>query len=162
MAAYHSLLLRQFARLGIDPNDPALRSEPVRPLLERVSRAYEDADKGHYLLRRAQELSSNEVGQLYAQLKEAQRAAGLGNWSFAAVSRQGQWSEECARLFGVDPAVRMPRLRELLERVHEGSRKAFARAVDAALATGRAFDLELRLVRDDGRACWISVVGRAV
>jgi len=162
MAEYHRLLLRQLKRLGIDPQSPALASEQCVPLLERISRAYEDADKGQYLLRRAQEQSSHEMRQLYAQLKEAQRVAGLGNWSFEPVPGKGQWSEECARLFGADPAARMPSWRRIMGRVHERSRRPLAQAIDVALRDARPFDLELRLLAPEGRAFWVSVVGHAV
>jgi predicted signal transduction protein with EAL and GGDEF domain/PAS domain-containing protein len=162
MASYHPLLLRQLARLGIDPEDPAPAHDQIAPLLARVSRAYEDADKGQYLLRRAQELASSEMTELYDRLAEAQRVAGLGNWSYDLRSDAGRWSEECARSFDADPVAPMPRLPGLLARLHRGSRRALVSALAAALSERLPFELELRVLSGSGAARWIAVVGHAV
>ncbi len=162
MPPYHPLLLRQLRRFGIDPDAPIPSNERYASLLAHVSQAYEDADKEQYLSRRAQELSSTEMGELYSQLKEAQRIAGLGNWTFDLVTGLGQWSEECARLLNVDPAARPPRLRALLARIHKSSRRPLLRAINAANLGGSEFAIELRLLRHDGRPCWLYVVGQCV
>jgi predicted signal transduction protein with EAL and GGDEF domain/PAS domain-containing protein len=162
MALYHPLLLRQLERLGIEPDGEVLSQERFVPLLARVSRAYEDADKGQYLLRRAQDLSSKEMGDLYHQLSEAHRIAGLGNWSFDPTTGVGTWSEECSRLFGFDAAAPVPGLRPLLALMHESSRRPFLWALGEALYERRPFELELRLLPRGGNTRWISVLGQAV
>jgi predicted signal transduction protein with EAL and GGDEF domain/PAS domain-containing protein len=162
MTTYHPLLLRQLKRLGVDATSPGLSDEQCTPLLERISRAYEDADKSQYLLRRAQELSAQEIGQLYIQLKEAQRIAGFGNWTYHLGEGRGQWSEECARLFGIEMAARMPNLRSLLRRLHARSRKAFLEALKGAIQSGREFELELRLVPPAGGPGWMHIAGQPV
>jgi signal transduction histidine kinase/DNA-binding response OmpR family regulator len=54
-------------------------AEQFVELLERVSRAYTDADEGRYLLERSLELSSGEMMQLNAKLQTAREAAEAAN-----------------------------------------------------------------------------------
>ena len=63
----HPFLLRQLKKLGIEQDDV-----PCTPLwhdlLERVSRAYHEADQDRYLMERSQDLASNEMMALYQAL----------------------------------------------------------------------------------------------
>ena len=65
----HPLLLRQLRRLGLDaaiaPADAAAWSR----LLERVGRAYTEAEQDRYLLERSQEIASAEMAELYRALQ---------------------------------------------------------------------------------------------
>jgi PAS domain S-box-containing protein len=65
----HPLLLRQLRRLGLDaataPADAAAGSR----LLERVGRAYTEAEQDRYLLERSQEIASAEMAELYRALQ---------------------------------------------------------------------------------------------
>jgi signal transduction histidine kinase len=67
----HSLLARQLRKLGIV--DPPTR-EQWQAFLERVERAYTEADQDRYTLERALELSSAEMRKRFSELREAQRA----------------------------------------------------------------------------------------
>ncbi|MBX3349580.1 MAG: PAS domain S-box protein [Nitrospira sp.] len=65
----HPLLARQLKRLGLDEGHPP---SPVvwEELLKRIDRSYLEADQGHALLERSLALSSSEMQELYAQLKQ--------------------------------------------------------------------------------------------
>ncbi len=65
----HPLLARQLKRLGLDEGQPP---SPVvwEELLKRIDRSYLEADQGHALLERSLALSSAEMQELYAQLKQ--------------------------------------------------------------------------------------------
>ena len=65
----HPLLARQLKRLGLDEGHPP---SPVvwEELLKRIDRSYVEADQGHALLERSLALSSAEMQELYAQLKQ--------------------------------------------------------------------------------------------
>ncbi len=66
----HPLLARQLKRLGLDVAHPP--SETAwGDLLKRIDRSYLEADQGHALLERSLALSSAEMQELYAQLKQA-------------------------------------------------------------------------------------------
>lgn len=67
----HPLLARQLKRLGLDGGHPAPSPEVWGELLERISRSYQEADQGHALLERSLALSSEEMRNLYAQLKQS-------------------------------------------------------------------------------------------
>ena len=124
MQRLHPLLARQLARLGVDAHAAPLPEQWDR-VLERVSRAYQEAEQDRYLLERSQDLSSAEMAELYralgqekaqlesrveertrrlreseAHLAEAQRIATLGSWSYVPQTDTQNWSEECYRLLG--------------------------------------------------------------
>jgi len=65
----HALLKRQLKRLGLEAQ-PEGWPAPWGPLLERVSRAYEDHDQERYLLERSQDLASREMTALNQQLRQ--------------------------------------------------------------------------------------------
>ena len=67
----HPLLARQLKRLGLDGAQPPSSSAVWGELLERIGQSYVEADQGHVLLERALALSSEEMQNLYAQLKTA-------------------------------------------------------------------------------------------
>ncbi|MDO9285730.1 MAG: EAL domain-containing protein [Aquabacterium sp.] len=115
--ALHPLLLRQLRRLGLEAGGAGPAPEAWAQLVERVSRAYADADQDRYLLERSQELASREMGALHAELHASQ--ARLANlvalssdwvWEQDAQGRLTYVSEEVARL-GLDPAAMIGRPR---------------------------------------------------
>lgn len=66
----HSLLRRQLRRIGLG-SDVLPSPETWHALLERISRAYHDADQERYLLERSLRLSSDEMSELYESLRQA-------------------------------------------------------------------------------------------
>ena len=66
----HPMLARQLKRLGIAVEHAPTSPEVWGELLERISRSYVEADQGHALLERSLALSSKEMQDLYAQLKQ--------------------------------------------------------------------------------------------
>lgn len=67
----HPLLARQLKRLGLDEQHPPPSREAWSELIERIDRSYVEADQGHALLERSLALSSKEMQDLYAQLKQS-------------------------------------------------------------------------------------------
>ncbi|MGB4069613.1 MAG: PAS domain S-box protein, partial [Nitrospira sp.] len=67
----HPLLSRQLKRLGLDEQHPPPSREAWSELLERIDRSYLEADQGHALLERSLALSSKEMQDLNAQLKQS-------------------------------------------------------------------------------------------
>jgi PAS domain S-box-containing protein len=66
----HALLVRQLKRLGLDEVNVPSSAEVWGELLAKISRSYVEADQGHALLERSLALSSEEMQNLYAQLKQ--------------------------------------------------------------------------------------------
>jgi len=65
----HSLLERQLRKFGLDGSDPPTSTEDWRRLLDRVSRAYDDADQDRYLLERSLQISAREMHELYDDVR---------------------------------------------------------------------------------------------
>jgi PAS domain S-box-containing protein len=159
---YHDLLLRQLTRLGIDSEAPLPLAEQWRAFLERVSRAYTEADESRYLLERSQQISSREMQQLYQRLEESQRIAGLGNWSWDRAENRNLWSEECSRIFGFDPSAPAPSYWQILRRVHAADRPAVQAAVRAALGDNEQFEIEFRVHLPNGGTRWVCTLGNPI
>jgi diguanylate cyclase (GGDEF)-like protein/PAS domain S-box-containing protein len=68
----HRLLKRQLKKAGID-NEAACSAEALRRLLALVERSYQDADDDRHLLEHSLEVSSKEMQELYARVKESAR-----------------------------------------------------------------------------------------
>lgn len=66
----HPLLARQLKRLGLDSQQLPSTLEAWSEILKRVSQSYLEAEQGHALLERSLALSSTEMQELYAQLKQ--------------------------------------------------------------------------------------------
>ena len=66
----HPLLARQLKRLGLERETLPPSADEWGELLERVGQSYVEADQGHALLERSLALSSKEMQDLYAQLKQ--------------------------------------------------------------------------------------------
>jgi diguanylate cyclase (GGDEF)-like protein/PAS domain S-box-containing protein len=158
----HRLLERQLKRLGIDPAGKLPTPEQYSLLLERVSRAYTEADQERYLVERAQDISSRETQELYSRLEEAQRIAGLGHWSFDKVEHKGLWSEECFRVVGLPSSSPPLSYKEFSKQVHKDDRAHLKDRVDAALHDGKDFEIEFRLIIPSGETRWVRVIGQPV
>jgi diguanylate cyclase (GGDEF)-like protein/PAS domain S-box-containing protein len=67
--ALHPLLLRQLRKAGLDTDAPPGGAAAWAQVLERVSRAYREAEQDRYLLERSQDISSQEHAELTRQLE---------------------------------------------------------------------------------------------
>ncbi|HEX7644888.1 MAG TPA: EAL domain-containing protein [Burkholderiaceae bacterium] len=156
----HSLLLRQLKRLGIEMGKRPANAQQWLLFLDRVNRAYTEADQERYLMERSQEIASREMQELYGHIEEAQRIAGLGNWSFDRTRRKGLWSKECARIFGYNPPAPMPTYKELSRRVHREDRVQVKDRTEAAFHDGKDFEIEFRWLLPDGATRWLRVASQ--
>ncbi len=64
----HRVLHRQLRKLGLDPTSRPESDETWAHFLDRISRAYADADQDRYLLERSLAISSREMQELYGRL----------------------------------------------------------------------------------------------
>jgi PAS domain S-box-containing protein len=65
----HRLLRRQLKKIGLDEQQPPSSAE-WQQVLERIDRSYQEADQDRYLLERSLAISSQEMQELYDNLKE--------------------------------------------------------------------------------------------
>lgn len=95
------------------------------------------------------------------ELVETQRMGRIGSWLWDVGSDEVIWSHELYRIAGRDPAESPPRYAEHARLYRPESWARLQTVVEACLATGQAFELELQLVRPDGAARWTVARGEA-
>src|SRR5438067_2036422 len=83
-------------------------------------------------------------------LSESQSLARVGSWEWEPATGRLAWSEEMYRIYGVSRAEFQPSFQAYLARVRPEDRQMSATVAARALAQGRAFVHEERIVRPDG------------
>ncbi|MGJ7506030.1 hybrid sensor histidine kinase/response regulator [Variovorax sp. GT1P44] len=71
------------------------------------------------------------------------------------------WSAQTYQIFGVSPDSFVPTPQSVLDLLHPDEREAFLRLRDEAIAEGRPFVHEFRIVRPDGTEAWVAHRGQA-
>lgn len=82
-------------------------------------------------------------------LKEAERIAHIGSWTWKIGDRSLLWSDETYRIFGLTPEGFEPRPRSILRLIHSEDRRR-VRDLLAASSTGETRTAEFRILRPDG------------
>ncbi|HUD12988.1 MAG TPA: PAS domain S-box protein [Terracidiphilus sp.] len=90
-------------------------------------------------------------------LNRTGRLAGVGGWELDLVNFAVNWSAETARLFGADPAYR-PTLEEGINFYAPEARPIVRAAVEKSMVDGQPWELEVSVIRADGRRIWARVV----
>ena len=83
-------------------------------------------------------------------LSESQSLAGVGSWAWEPATGRLAWSPEMYRIYGVSREQFEPSFEAYLARVRPEDRQMSATVAARALADGRAFVHEERIVRPDG------------
>jgi PAS domain S-box-containing protein len=96
------------------------------------------------------------------ELAQAQRLAGVGNWSWDPATKAVTWSEELYRIHGIDPGLPAPRFEEFEQLFTAESIGRLKAAVTETLRTGLAPEIELEVVRPDGSTKWVRACGETV
>jgi PAS domain S-box-containing protein len=94
-------------------------------------------------------------------LRDMSRMARIGGWEIDAATGEGAWTEEVARIHGLDPAAPIDAARGVSFYVEE-SRPVIAEAVRRAIDEGVPYDLELEIVSADGVRKWVRTCGLPV
>jgi PAS domain S-box-containing protein len=89
----------------------------------------------------------------------AQQKVRLGSWDWNIATDQMTWSNSFASLHGIDNAKSLTSLEQWLELVHAEDRGNVRKAIQAALAGEKEYDVEFRALRPDGRTSWIAARG---
>jgi len=94
-------------------------------------------------------------------LKEAQRLAEVGNWSWDLQTGEHSWSDEIYHLYGRDPALPPAAYPEVRQYFTPESWARLSAAVEAGLAEGKDYACDAEVVRPDGSRRWITARGVA-
>ena len=90
--------------------------------------------------------------EIQTHLEQAQKVGHVGSWHLNIDTNDLQWSDECYRIFGLDPGTPMT-YKWFLEMVHPEDREKVDEAWSEALKEG-GYDIEHRIVVD-GKTRWV-------
>ncbi len=94
-----------------------------------------------------------------SELREAQRLAKVGSWTYDIQTKEVTWSDEMYRIHGLDRSSPPPSTEELARLFTVKSWEQLTTSIRESLRTGHVPDLELELNRPDGSQGWISTRG---
>lgn len=94
-------------------------------------------------------------------LEETGHIARVGGWLFNAVTGEGFWTDEVARLHGVDPSLPTS-LSSGLGYYTDESRKIIEAAIRDAVEKGTSYDLELEMNSAQGEHKWVRTIGHPI
>jgi signal transduction histidine kinase/CheY-like chemotaxis protein len=101
-------------------------------------------------LRKAQERLSTALASL-----------GLGVWEIELRTRAVVWAENAAVLLATSPDT-FHTVDDIVDRMHPEDRPVAVAAIDRAIATRAAFDIESRVILPDGSIRWMRNAGRVI
>jgi two-component system cell cycle sensor histidine kinase/response regulator CckA len=88
-------------------------------------------------------------------LRMALEAAGMGLWSWDAVSDTVVWDKQTCLIFGCEPGAGPATYPDYLKMIHPEDRTAVSESIAEALRTGVYRDVEHRIARPDGTVRWL-------
>ena len=126
-----------------------------RPFTDRDERVLRGlADQAAVALRNARLFQALRESEEF--LARAQAVARIGSWiSAPGPTGMLSWSREVYRIFGVREDEFSGTVEEFFARVHPDDVEAVRRASDEAIAEGRAYTVDHRIVRPDGTVRWV-------
>jgi PAS domain S-box-containing protein len=132
----------------------ALRGHLAEQLTSGVAtlRASDDRKRAQVDLRRSE-----------AYLAEGQRLSHTGSWALDVVRREHiHWSQECGRMFGLDPEADPPSFQALRDRIHPEDSPRFDEELGRAIREKTDFEVDFRVVLPDGSTKYVHSVGHSV
>ncbi len=96
-----------------------------------------------------------------AFLARAQSVSSTGSIGWKATNRDLYWSDETYRIFEYDRAEKLT-LERVLERVHPDDRMLVVETIERASSQKSGFDVEHRLLMEDGRVKHIHVIAHTI
>ena len=111
------------------------------------------------------ELSSANAALLTSlgRLDVALQASQVGIWDVDLASGVIEWDQRCAAVFGLDTAVQLPSVEEVLtHHVHPDDHELINEAMSAAIQSRGQYLVEARAVHPDGTVRWFVARGRVI
>jgi len=93
------------------------------------------------------------------QLNQAQKIAHLGSFVWDPLASRLQWSDECFRIWGLEPQSIAPTYELFRKGIHPEDLEKMEDALQRAMAGGVVYDLEHRVVRPDGAIRYVQSRG---
>lgn len=95
-------------------------------------------------------------------LKEAQRLANLGSWSWDIAENRVSWSDQLRGIYGITPEQAPSRVEDFVDFLHPDDRARVQASIGAVLESGREFAHDERIVRPDGGIRHLESVGEVI
>ncbi|MBL8238059.1 MAG: response regulator [Bryobacterales bacterium] len=105
--------------------------------------------------------AAEELETRQNELREAQRLAKVGSWTWRIDGDKVAWSDELFRIAGRNPREPAPAFAVHNEVFTPESMARLTAAVNRALRTGEPYELELELMRDEETRIWTVARGEA-
>lgn len=96
-----------------------------------------------------QQAQQQQLKKSADHLAEAQKIAHIGSWEFDVTTGAITWSDEVFRIFGLDCAQPTPPYSEYLQLIHPDDREILSDLVQTAIAQGKSYQLDHRILRAD-------------
>jgi formate hydrogenlyase transcriptional activator len=97
-----------------------------------------------------------------AYLAEGQRLSHTGSWARCISTGELYWSRESFLIFGLDPEGPSPTFETLQNRIHPEDRDSAMDTIQNSIVRRSDFEIDYRIVLDDGTVRHIHVVGHPV
>ena len=94
------------------------------------------------------------------ELSEAQALAHMGHWRWVVGSNNLEWSEQIYKIFGVEPETFSPTLDNANLLLHRRDIGHMNQAFQRAIIEQNAYDLEFRVLRENGTVAYVRCEGR--
>ena len=95
-------------------------------------------------------------------LRMALGAARMGAWDWNIVNGQEKWSKEVAEVFGEDPDTLETSYEHFFNRIHPDDRAFMEQAQHQTLEEGAEYNVEYRIIWDDGSIHWVNSRGNVI
>lgn len=90
---------------------------------------------------------------------DAQKMAQLGGWKYDVKTRRVTWTDEVYRIHGVGKEYNPADPSDDIRFYSPDDTKRITEAFNKAIASGIPYDLEIRLIRQDGERIWVRTTG---
>ena len=105
-----------------------------------------------------------ELAYMKELLDRSQELSKVGGWEWDVAAGQGAWTDEVYRIYGVDKSSYDPAdpLAEAFAAYDEQSAELIEAAFQRAISEGEPYDLELGLIRPDGKRIVVRTIAEPV
>ncbi len=110
----------------------------------------------------ATKLAELELQKRARDLRESQRIGKMGSWHLILASGELTWSEEVYSLMERDPRLPVLNYARQPEIIEPESGRRLQAAVDQCIATGQAYELDVKMFLPSGKTVWLATRGEPV
>ena len=106
--------------------------------------------------------AEEELAHIAGLLERTEEVSGTGGWEYDVATGELTWTDEVYRIYGVERTSDPTEVTEAIAAFDPESATIIDAAFERLVAEGVPYDLELGLIRADGRRVWVRTIGRAV